>query len=488
MFVQDLNAQIDLSASHDDDDHPREACGIVGIYAPERDVARLTYFALYALQHRGQESAGIATSDGQQAHIHKAMGLVSQVFNEDNLSILRGDLAIGHNRYSTTGTSKIRNAQPYLIETYLGPLGVAHNGNLVNAPSLRVELLQRGTGLTSSSDSEVITQMLAGGTGDWESRIREFMKKAIGAYALTILTRNAIYGVRDPWGFRPLVIGKFDNGDHVLASESCALTTIGATFVRDVQPGEIIRLDANGVYAETAIEPLPQMALCTFEHIYFARPDSLFDSTTIHNLRQAMGRRLAIEAPAPGADCVVAVPDSGTPAAIGYAQQAGLAFSEGLIKNRYIGRTFIQPTDALRKTSVGLKFNPLPGNLEGKSVVMVDDSIVRGNTSGPLVRLLRESGAREVHVRVSSPPIKHPCFMGIDMAAEKELIANNMTLDEIRQHIGADSIAYLSLEGLMSVVGTPRHGYCNACFTGHYPIRVFDDSPDKLQFEGTFGS
>jgi amidophosphoribosyltransferase len=476
-----------LTLENDNDDRPAEACGIVGIYAPGRDVARLTYFAQYALQHRGQESAGIATSDGKQAHIHKGMGLVSQVFNEDNLSILQGHLAIGHNRYSTTGTSKLRNAQPYLIETALGPLGVAHNGNLVNAPNLRRELLERGTGLISSSDSEVITQILAGGTGTWENRIRELTNKAIGAYALTILTRDAVYGVRDPWGFRPLVIGKLDDNSHVLASESCALTTIGAKFIREVEPGELVRIDANGLYTEQAVNPLPQMSLCTFEHIYFARPDSLFDLKTIHSLRQKLGVQLAMESPA-DADVVVAVPDSGTPAAIGFAQHSGLPFTEGLIKNRYIGRTFIQPTDSLRKTSIGLKFNPLPGNLEGKRVVMVDDSIVRGNTSGPLVRLLRESGATEVHVRVSSPPIKHPCFMGIDMAAKEELIANRMNLDEICKHIGADSLHYLSLEGMMKVVGTPRHGYCNACFTGSYPVNVYFAENDKLQFEGAFGS
>lgn len=468
------------------DDKPREACGIVGMYVPDTEVARLIYFAQYALQHRGQESAGIATSDHRQAHVHKGMGLVAQVFNEDNLALLQGELGIGHNRYSTTGSSKLRNAQPYLIETYLGPLGVAHNGNLVNGPQLRRDLLQRGTGLTSSSDSEVITQMLAGASGDWENRIRTFMAQAVGAYSLTILTRNAIYGVRDPWGFRPLCLGKLGQRGYVLASESCALTTIGAEFVREVVPGELVRLDAEGVYSEIATAPRP-MALCTFEHIYFARPDSLFDTRVIHAVRQALGRQLAIEAPAE-ADLVVAVPDSGTPAAIGYAQAIGLPFTEGLIKNRYIGRTFIQPSDALRKTAIGLKFNPLPGNLSGKRVVMVDDSIVRGNTSGPLVRLLRESGASEVHVRVSSPPIKHPCFMGIDMATRDELIANQLTIPEICKRIGADSLAYLSLEGMMKVVNTGHHGYCNACFTGNYPITLFENDPDKLQFEGAFGS
>ncbi len=470
-----------------EEDRPKEACGIVGIYAPGRDVARLAFFALYALQHRGQESAGIVTCDGHRAHIHKGMGLVSQVFNEENLATLEGGLGIGHNRYSTTGSSKLRNAQPYLIETYLGPLGVAHNGNLVNAPTLRRELLQRGTGLSSSSDSEVITQVLAGGDGNWENRIQRLLQQAVGAYALTILTREAVYGVRDPWGFRPLVIGKFEDGAYILASESCALTTVGATFIREVEPGELVRLDANGLYSERMETPIPKMAMCTFEHIYFARPDSLFANTTIHALRQELGRQLAREAPA-DADCVVAVPDSGTPAGIGFAQESGLPFTEGLIKNRYIGRTFIQPSDALRKSSVSLKFNPLPGNLSGKRVIMVDDSIVRGNTSGPLVRLLRESGAKEVHVRVSSPPIKHPCYMGIDMARGDELIANVLTIEEIRKRIGADSLAYLSLEGMMSVVKTPKHDYCNACFTGLYPITLYDNDVDKLEFEEAFGT
>ena len=475
--------------STDYDDKPHEECGVVGLYAPGTDVARLIFFALYALQHRGQESAGIATSDQHQAHLHKGMGLVSQVFDEDNLALLQGDLGIGHNRYSTTGSSKLRNAQPYLIETYLGPLGVAHNGNLVNGPQLRRDLLQRGTGLSSSSDSEVITQMLAAANGDWENRIRMFMAQAIGAYSLTILTRHAVYGVRDPWGFRPLCVGGFGEVGHetgyVLASESCALTTIGAHLIREIAPGEMVRLDEHGLHSEIAGAPRP-MALCTFEHIYFARPDSFFDQRVIHAVRQDLGRQLAIEAPA-NADLVVAVPDSGTPAAIGYAQQSGLPFSEGLIKNRYIGRTFIQPTDAVRKSAIGLKFNPLPGNLAGKRVVMVDDSIVRGNTSGPLVKLLRDGGATEVHVRVSSPPIKHPCFMGIDMASHEELIANQLTIEQICKRIGADSLAYISLEGMMKVVSTPRHGYCNACFTGKYPIDILQADQDKLQFEGAFG-
>lgn len=471
------------------DDKPREECGVFGIYAPGEDVARLSFFALHALQHRGQESAGIATSDGQVAHIYKAMGLVSQVFNEENLSTLHGHLAIGHNRYSTTGSSHLRNAQPLLIETALGPMGVAHNGNLINAPELRRNLLQRGVGLSTSSDSEVIVQILSGGHGDWNSRLRTLMAQAEGAYALTILTRDAVYGLRDPWGFRPLCIGLLDGEHYVLASESCALTTIGATYLREVTPGEIVRIDKDGLHSEQGAMPR-QFSLCTFEHIYFARPDSLFQGRVIHKIRQHLGRVLAQESPAE-ADIVVSVPDSGTPAAIGYAQGMGLPFSEGFTKNRYIGRTFIQPHDKLRQNSVSLKFNPLIGNLSGQRVVMVDDSIVRGNTAGPLVQLLRDGGASEVHVRVSSPPIKHPCFMGVDMATYDELISHNFDVPQICKKISADSLAFLSIDGMMRAVGaiaedgTPN-GYCNACFTGDYPISLVEKT-DKLALEKVFG-
>lgn len=465
------------------DDGPREACGVFGIYYPGEDVARLTFFALFSLQHRGQESAGIAVSDGRMAYIHKGMGLVSHVFNEETLQPLQGKLAIGHTRYSTTGGAKLRNAQPYLIETVLGPLGVGHNGNLVNAPLLRRDLLQRGVGLTSASDSEVITQLIAGAPGDWESRIRIFMAQAQGAYCLTILTRDAVFGVRDPWGFRPLVIGRLNGQGYCLASESCALGTIGADFVREVEPGEIIRLDADGLHGEYGAAPRPRK-LCTFEHIYFSRPDSIFDGKVIHDVRQALGRELAREAPVQ-ADIVVAVPDSGTPHAIGYALESGIPFTEGLIKNRYIGRTFIQPHERLRREGVRLKYNPLRSNLDGRRVVLVDDSIVRGNTSGPIVRLLRESGAREVHVRVASPPILHSCFMGVDMARGHDLIAAVKTVEEIRQHIGADTLAYLTLDGMMRAIGV-QDGYCNACFTGVYPMPLAEEFT-KLTFEGVIG-
>ncbi len=506
-----------------DDDKPRDECGVFGVYAPERDVARVTYFALHALQHRGQESAGIATCDGRQAYIYKEMGLVSQVFNETNLKPLIGSHAIGHNRYSTTGSSIVRNAGPYLFETVYGPLGVAHNGNLTNALQIRQRLMQRGVGLSSSSDSEVLTQMLAAppetwadghnGNGSskvsdvahedwWVARIKAMMNVAEGAYSLAILTRNAIYAVRDPLGLRPLCLGELDGG-YVVASESCALQTVGARFVREVEPGEVVRLDQHGV--TSIMTPTKnrsgRRALCVFEHVYFARPDTMLEGKVTHDTRQQSGRQLAREAPAV-ADIVVGVPDSAIPAAIGYSQESGIPYSEGLIKNRYIGRTFIQPDQELRKMGVRLKYNPLTANLRGKRVVMVDDSIVRGSTVGPLIQLLREGGASEVHVRVSSPPVRHPCFMGVNMATYKELIAHKLDIEQIRQHFGADSLAYLSLDGLLKathgvegalLTGSPatlangQSAYCTACFSGNYPIPIpkwlFEEERDKHVFE-----
>ncbi len=452
-------------------DRPREACGIFGIYAPGTNVARLAFFALYALQHRGQESAGIATCDGRRAHIHKGSGLVSHVFNEENLQGLQGRMAIGHNRYSTTGASRLRNAQPYLIDTALGPLGVAHNGNLTNAGVLRRELLYGGVGLISSSDTEVITQMLAGAPGEsWGERIRAFMELAEGAYSLTILTREAVYAVRDPWGFRPLCLGRLNDEGWAIASESCALTTIGASFVREVRPGEIVRLDEDGITAWQGPETDEGPSLCIFEYIYFARPDSLLEGRSVHQVRRRLGERLAREHGVE-ADMVIGVPDSATAHAIGYAHEAGIPFGEVLIKNRYIGRTFIQPDDRLRRRGVALKFNPLPDlRGRGKRIVMVDDSIVRGNTSGAIVGLLREAGAAEVHMRVASPPIRHPCFMGVDMSTREELIAARKDVNEIARHIGVDSLGYLSVEGLLEAVQTDGSGYCCACFTGQYPL------------------
>lgn len=499
-MTQPGNVMFDL------DDKPREECGVFGIHAPGRDVANLTFFGLYALQHRGQEGAGIATCDGQRAYVHKDSGLVAQVFNEDNLAPLMGHMAIGHNRYSTTGGTHMRNMQPYLIETLHGPLGIAHNGNLTNALTLRAMLLERGVGLSSASDTELMLQILAAPPDVWAdlgaqfenhqsdwwiSRIRALMQLAEGAYSLTMLTRDAIYAIRDPLGLRPLSIGKLDEG-YVIASETCAFGTIGADFVRYVEPGEIVRIDADGITSFVGREST-RKALCVFEYVYFARPDSLLDGKVIHNTRQHMGRRLAQEAPA-DADLVVGVPDSATPAAIGYAQASGIPFSEGLIKNRYIGRTFIEPEDQLRKASVQLKYNALTSNLEGKRVVLVDDSIVRGNTAGPLVKMLRDAGASEVHVRVSSPPVRHPCFMGIDMATYKELVAHNLDIDEICANIGAESLDYLSLPGMLAAIQETvgfENQYCTACFSGEYPIDIpdwlFETERDKFVFEGMWG-
>jgi len=463
-----------------DDDKAHEACGICAVYAPGSEVARLMFFALYALQHRGQESAGIATSDGRVAPIHKGLGLVAQVFNEDNLHLLQGHLAIGHTRYSTTGTVRLPNAQPYLIETALGPLGVAHNGNLTNTPALRRDLLQRGVGLSSSSDSEVITQMLAGMSGrTWDERIAAFMEQAHGAYSLTILTRKAVYAVRDPLGLRPLCLGSLNGSGWVAASESCALGTIGATFLREVQPGEIVRLDESGLTSWQGV-PAQKSALCIFEYIYFARPDSVLEGRSVHRVRRLLGARLAREHPV-AADMVIGVPDSATAHAIGYAHESGIPYGEGLIKNRYIGRTFIQPDDRLRRLGVALKFNPLT-DLQGKRIVLVDDSIVRGTTSGPIVSLLRQAGATQVHMRIASPPIRHPCFMGVDMATRQELIADHKSVDEIANYIGVDSLGYLSPEGLAQVIGTDGEGYCRACFTGKYPVPVSDETT-KGMFE-----
>ena len=469
-------------------DNPKEACGVFGIYARGEDVARTTFFALYALQHRGQESAGIATWDGREPHIHRGMGLVTQVFHEDNLKPLKGHLAIGHTRYSTTGASHLGNAQPYLLESMHGPLGIGHNGNLTNAAALRQRLLERGVGLVSSSDSELIIQMLAAqppggdvGGPDWPARIRAFMREAEGAYSLVILTREALYAVRDPLGLRPLCLGRLEGsgggrGGFVVASETCALGTVGAEYVREVAPGEVLRIDDEGVRSWRWDGPERASALCVFEYVYFARPDSTLEEQSIHRVRQRLGEALAREAPVE-ADVVVGVPDSATPAAIGYAIEAGLPYTEGLTKNRYIGRTFIQPDDRLRRHNVQLKYNPLRANLEGRRVVMIDDSIVRGNTVGPLVQLLRKGGAAEVHVRVSSPPVRHPCFMGIDMATYDQLIAHRMSVEETCAHVGADSLAYLSVEGMMQAVRAglgedAPGGHCDACFSGRYPIEV----------------
>src|SRR5512133_1137951 len=405
-------------------DGPHEECGIIGIFAPHEAVARMAFFGLFALQHRGQEAAVIAVSDGETLRLHKDVGLVSHIFTPQNLAPLKGNYAIGHTRYSTTGSSAARNAQPFLIETQHGSLAVAHNGNLVNAPELRQELLEHGIGLSSSSDTEVITMMLAGAQGKtWNERLKNTMPLWHGAYSLVILTRDGVLAVRDPWGFRPLSVGLLPSGGWAAASESGALQTLGCEAIREVQPGEIIALSNNALSVQQALPPAPELARCVFEQISFSRPDSFWDGQSVHQVRQNLGRKLAEEYPIE-ADVVIPVPDSSIPAAIGYSSFAGIPYNDGFIKNRYIGRTFIEPTDSLRKQGVALKFNVIAENVRNKRVVMIDDSIVRGNTTGALVRMLRRAGARAVHVHITCPPITHPCFMGVDMGTFEELIAH----------------------------------------------------------------
>ena len=477
-----------------EDDSPKEECGVIGVFAPNEDVARMTFFGLYALQHRGQEAAGMAVADGRTMSIHKGVGLVSQVFTSSVMDKLSGHYAIGHTRYSTTGSSSERNAQPFMIETMHGPLALAHNGNLVNSAELRDELMQQGVGLSSSSDTEVMTMMLARNGGKtWEERIKYAMQKWVGAYSLVILTRDGVYAVRDPWGFRPLCIGLLPSGGHAVASETGALQTLGCEAIRDVKPGEIVELSDNALKVTQALPSIKPSAMCVFEHIYFARPDQVWDGIGVHTVRQRLGEELAREfgnglrsgqtdrIANEFADVVIPVPDSSVPAAIGFSHVSGIPYNDGFIKNRYVGRTFIEPTDSLRKRGVALKFNVINENVRDKRVIMIDDSIVRGNTTGPLIKLLRNAGAKEVHVAITCPPIAHPCFMGVDMGKHDNLIAHKRTVDEICQFVGADSLYYLSLDGMMRAVGR-QDGFCQACFTGQYPIQVDVDTV-KTGFE-----
>lgn len=449
---------------------PVEKCGVFGIYAPGQDVARLTYYGLYALQHRGQESAGIAVSDGKRVQLYKGMGLVPEVFTEGTLHNLRGDLAIGHVRYSTTGSSHPVNAQPLVFRYVGGQLGLAHNGNLTNVTDLRSQLLSTGSVFQSSTDSEVIVNLIARYS---QSPLEEALTKCMidikGAYSLVLLTEDKLIAVRDPHGFRPLCIGSL-NGGYVVASESCALDSVGAKFLRDIEPGEIVVINGQGLQSLRAL-PAKRKAHCIFEYIYFARPDSTIDGFNVNRVRRKMGHQLAAEYPV-DADLVIPVPDSGTASARGYAEATGIPFEEGLMKNRYIGRTFIQPTQDMRDLGVRLKLNPVREVLAGKRVVMVDDSIVRGTTSGKLVSMLRECGVKEVHMCLSSPPVIHSCYYGIDTSDEKELIAANLPLEEIRKSIGADALHYLSLESLLSIFGDYRDNFCTACFSGKYPVKV----------------
>jgi amidophosphoribosyltransferase len=440
-------------------------CGITGVFAPRHDAARLAFFALYALQHRGQESAGIAAADGGTIRSHKEMGLIGAIFDEENLGELSGHIAVGHTRYSTSGSSIVVNAQPLLEESEVGDFAFAHNGNLTNTDELR-ETLSGTVTLQATSDSEVMAKALVEAEGSMLERIKSVLHTARGAYSIVLCTKDELYAFRDPWGVRPLCLGRYNEG-WVVASESCALSTIGATFERELEPGEIVRISMDGIES-TRVELNETSALCMFEYIYFARPDSQLNGQSIYMARYRMGRNLAKEYPV-DADVVMAIPDSAVPGGIGYAAESGLPYVEGLIKNRYIGRTFISPDQRMRSRGVQLKFNPVVENLKGQRVVVVDDSIVRGTTTPRIVQLLRDAGAAEVHVRVTSPPIKHPCYLGVDMATYDELIAANYTVEEIREKIGADSLGYLSLEGLVEATGRDANSMCLGCLTGVYP-------------------
>jgi amidophosphoribosyltransferase len=456
-------------------------CGVFGIRAPERDVARLTYFGLMALQHRGQESAGIAVSESGRLTVLRDLGLVAQVFNEEKLHGLPGELAIGHNRYSTTGSNAWENAQPLVHHGRARTVALGHNGNLVNASELRDELAARGVRLSSTSDSELVAALIANDERSLEEAVAAAMRRLEGAYSITALSEGKLLAFRDPHGFRPLVLGKLGD-DRVVSSETCALDLLGAPFEREVGRGELVVVDEDGLHAVQAVEPADGGALCIFEFFYFSRPDSYLAGVETHGARVRMGERLAVEAPV-DADLVLPVPDSGTPAAVGFARASGVPFSEGLIKNRYVGRTFIQPDQAMREQGIRLKFNPLD-EVAGKRVVVVDDSIVRGNTTRQIVAMLFDSGAAEVHVRISSPPVVGPCFYGIDLPNEGQLVAASRSVDEVRGVIGATSLAYLSLEGLTDATHRPGSELCRACLTREYPTRIPEGRAlAKLRFE-----
>ncbi len=470
-----------------EDKGPQDACGVFGVWAPGEEVAKLTFYGLYALQHRGTESAGIATSDGSRILVYKDMGLVSQVFTESDLATLPGDLAIGHCRYSTTGSSTWVNAQPTLRPTKYGTLALAHNGNLTNTGDL-AELVQklepsnaREGGATT--DTEIMTALISlQNEKNVEASAMSVLPQLEGAFSLVFMDEHTLYAARDRHGVRPLVLGKLENG-WVVASESAALDIVGAAFVREIEPGEFVAIDANGVRSERWAVAEPKG--CLFEYVYLARPDTTIAGQGIHATRVRIGERLAKEAPVE-ADLVIPVPESGTPAAIGYAKGSGIPFGIGLVKNSYVGRTFIQPSQTIRQLGIRLKLNPLREIIEGKRIVVVDDSIVRGNTQRAIVRMLREAGAREIHVRISSPPVKWPCFYGIDFATRAELVASGLEVEEIRRSIGADSLGYVSLEGLIESTQIDENKLCGACFTGQYPIRIpADMSEGKMRLEIT---
>ena len=470
-----------------EDKGPQDACGVFGVWAPGEEVAKLTFYGLYALQHRGTESAGIATSDGSRILVYKDMGLVSQVFTESDLATLPGDLAIGHCRYSTTGSSTWVNAQPTLRPTKYGTLALAHNGNLTNTGDL-AELVQKlepsnGRERGATTDTEIMTALISlQNEKNVEASAMSVLPQLEGAFSLVFMDEHTLYAARDRHGVRPLVLGKLENG-WVVASESAALDIVGAAFVREIEPGEFVAIDATGVRSERWAPAEPKG--CLFEYVYLARPDTTIAGQGIHATRVRIGERLAKEAPVE-ADLVIPVPESGTPAAIGYAKGSGIPFGMGLVKNSYVGRTFIQPSQTIRQLGIRLKLNPLREIIEGKRIVVVDDSIVRGNTQRAIVRMLREAGAREIHVRISSPPVKWPCFYGIDFATRAELVASGLEVEEIRRSIGADSLGYVSLEGFIESTQVDENKLCGACFTGQYPIRIpADMSEGKMRLEIT---
>jgi amidophosphoribosyltransferase len=456
----------------------KDECGVFGIFG-HPEAANMTYLGLYALQHRGQESAGIAASDGQQVRISRAMGYVADTFDGPTLTGLPGAIAIGHVRYSTAGESKLLNAQPILIDCAHGQIAICHNGNLVNARELRDELVRQGSIFQSNSDTEVILHLYARSKARHvEDAIVESVSQAQGAFSLVMLTKDRLVAIRDPHGFRPLALGKLGEA-YVVCSETCAMDLIGATYERDVEPGEVLIISADGVRSIKPFPPAP-LAHCIFEHVYFARPDSYVFGRSVNEVRTELGRVLAREQPV-DADVVVPVPDSGVCAAMGYAEASGVPLRMGLIRNHYVGRTFIQPQASIRHFGVKVKLNPVRSVLNGRRVILVDDSLVRGTTSQKIVRMVRAAGAKEVHVRISCPPTISPCFYGVDTPRKSELIAATHTLEEIREFLEADSVAYMSLEGLLSTVGSERKSYCSSCYTGHYPVEFPRDEATYLQ-------
>ncbi|MFC7374057.1 MULTISPECIES: amidophosphoribosyltransferase [unclassified Brachybacterium] len=470
-------ARGDGNLSHDllpGEKGPQDSCGVFGVFAPGEDIAKLTYYGLYALQHRGQESAGIATSDGSQILVYKDMGLVSQVFDEASLETLQGHIGIGHTRYSTTGGSVWSNAQPTLGPRPDGTVALAHNGNIINTDELLALVEERhgrprtGELARGNTTDTALVSALLNTEGTLESALRDLMPRLHGAYCFTLLSETALYAARDPQGIRPLVLGRLERG-WVVASETAALDICGASFVREVAPGEMIVIDEQGLRSEQVMDSRPKG--CVFEYAYLARPDTHIAGRSVNEARTEMGRRLAREHPVE-ADLVIPTPESGTPAAIGYAQESGIPYGQGMVKNAYVGRTFIQPSQTIRQLGIRLKLNPLREVIEGKRLVVVDDSIVRGNTQRAVVRMLREAGAAEVHVRISSPPVRWPCFFGIDFASRAELIANGLDLEEIARSLGADSLGYISEEGMVAATEQPADSLCTACFSGKYPMSL----------------